>query len=401
MARVYLLAPSRATSGQTGHHMSQSPYMLSFVLIADLPGYFFNPLKPDGIRFKSPAPYAADLSLKPAKQNDKLGLSRRLECCSCADTPASEEEWRFVSSLLQGKFTPFDGAPIRLPNLVSGEERIDHAGNIHKGYLLPIKYFPPGLQTICVNMRQQLEGAVLRFIRLLRWQQQIDGPHSIFDHAPPLYWRVGNDGNYHVIKDHKSIPFVQTLAGIQWSQEDEADFQRLWAQPHSLEPLAHELLREANALLVESPRSALLTLVSAIETGVKTHVSKVAPDTSWLMFELPSPPIHKILRQYIPELHSSRGHDMSYWRKLRPHFKLIEKAATLRNTLTHTGAMPLEVVEILPKFFEAVSDVLYVLDVLEGHDWAKENVSHETRKMLNWPSPRRNRITARSVPSVE
>lgn len=56
--------------------------------------------------------------------------------------------------------------------------------------------------------------------------------------------------------------------------------------------------------------------------------------------------------------------------------------------------------EALPKLINSVSDLLYIIDILEGHEWAKECVGLHTvggqmRKLLNWPPPRRKRIFAK------
>ncbi|RZK26823.1 MAG: hypothetical protein EOO43_01670 [Flavobacterium sp.] len=41
---------------------------------------------------------------------------------------------------------------------------------------------------------------------------------------------------------------------------------------------------------------------------------------------------------------------------------------------------------------ELVSDFLYILDVLDGHEWAKSLVSFKLRKSFGWPEPKDQRI---------
>jgi hypothetical protein len=160
----------------------------------------------------------------------------------------------------------------------------------------------------------------------------------------------------------------------------------------SEEPLGHELLREAKAAMRNgSPRSGLLLAATALEAGVKTHAAKLVPDADWLLAEMPSPPIHKMLRHYLPNLHASRGTGLAEWAKLKPLFKDAEKLAKYRNDLAHAGDMPANVITALPELMNSVSDLLYVLDALEGHQWAKGCVSHRTSKMLGWPETRRKR----------
>ena len=79
------------------------------------------------------------------------------------------------------------------------------------------------------------------------------------------------------------------------------------------------------------------------------------------------------------------------WAKLKSLSKAAQKLAQYRNALTHAGKMPEEALAALPDLMNSVSDMLYVLDVLEGHQWAKECVGHKTRTLLGWPNPRRKR----------
>jgi hypothetical protein len=155
------------------------------------------------------------------------------------------------------------------------------------------------------------------------------------------------------------------------------------------EPLAHELLREAAVALAGSPRSALLLTATALETGVKAHAAKLVPHAGWLLSEMPSPPIYKMWKDYLPNIHASTG--LVDWAKLKSLSKAAQKLAQYRNALTHAGKMPEEALAALPDLMNSVSDMLYVLDVLEGHQWAKECVGHKTRTLLGWPNPRRKR----------
>jgi hypothetical protein len=219
----------------------------------------------------------------------------------------------------------------------------------------------------------------------------------VFDFEPALYWRIA-EGSYSIVGRKRQGGFTtRSPAGIEWTHEDQHEFTALWAQPTAEEPLAHELLREAKVALDGSPRSALLLTATALETGVKTHASKLVPDAGWLLSEMPSPPIHMMLRKYLPSLHASRGTRLADWAKLKPLFNDAAKLAEYRNDLTHTGQMPAEALAALPGLMNSVSDLLYVLDVLEGHQWAKECVGHKTRALLGWPEPRRQRYFVKTI----
>lgn len=115
------------------------------------------------------------------------------------------------------------------------------------------------------------------------------------------------------------------------------------------------------------------------------HLARLAPETEWLMMEAPAPPIFKMLRDYLPQLHATKGIGLPEWSKLRPLFKEVEELAQRRNKLTHTGEMPEEAISNMPNFLNAVSDLLYILDIVEGNDWARENIQSSTRVLLGWP----------------
>jgi hypothetical protein len=72
------------------------------------------------------------------------------------------------------------------------------------------------------------------------------------------------------------------------------------------EPVAHELLREAEDNTGSNPRSALVLATAALEVGVKAYVAALIPDTRWLAFNAPSPPVALLLNRYLPTLKSRR-----------------------------------------------------------------------------------------------
>jgi hypothetical protein len=269
--------------------------------------------------------------------------------------------YRFASLLLSGRFDHGTDTALKLPHIINSKEKIDSAGNIRDGYQVAFKYFPTDVQTTCNSVGSRLRGDAERFIKLLRWQQEIDGPHVLFEGLPPLYWNAGGT-EYWAVGFPVQGRSGRSPVGITWDADDHREMQGIWAKADIVEPLAHELLREAKGAMGSSPRSALLIAASAVEAGLK-----------------------------VPDLHSRRGKPFPEWNKLKPLFKIINELAEDRNTLTHKGEMPERAAVNLPQALAAVSDLLYIFDVLEGHDWAKCNVQFSTIKLLGWPKPRRER----------
>lgn len=365
---------------------NSSDGLVRFLLTDTLAEISFNPARPEGLTFTDRSS-GVEISIKPEKP-DSSGFGP-LVCTAFVNLPAPAGAHKFISSLLAAKFEAYETMPIELPYKQDDRILIAADGSISEGFGVPFELYPPDVQALCDSARATLLQRANRLIRLLRWQQNLDGPHWVFGGEPALYWNAG-DGPYRIVGRRVQERVGASPAGIEWNEQDRADLDNVWNETSSEESVAHELLREAKVLQAHSPRSAFLIATSALEVGVKAYVAYLSPDTSWLLSELPSPPIHKILRQYVPELHQQRGMQVGYWDKLKPWFKRVESGATTRNKLVHTGA-----IQINPKDVAAhlqdVSDLLYLFDVLRGHEWAKHNVGSAMRIAIGWPSSRRKR----------
>jgi hypothetical protein len=357
-----------------------------FLLMGGLAQLIFNPALPSSLNFADKST-GVEINIRPEKaDNSAIGP---LVCRARLSLPAPAGARRFISSLLVGKFKAYNKMPVELPYKRGDRILIDADGSIAEGFGVPFELYPPDVQTLCDSASETLLRRANRLIRLLRWQQNLDGPHWVFASSPALYWHVGGD-SYRIVGFRAQEQIGASPAGIEWNEQDRTDLDRIWNEPSSEESAAHELLREAKVLQEHSPRSAFLIATSALEVGVKAYVSHLSPDTSWLLSELPSPPIHKILRSYIPELHQQRGTPIDYWDKLKPWFKRVESGASIRNKLVHTGAIKIEPKD-LASYLQDVSDLLYLFDILRGHEWAKHNVGSALRIALGWPSSRRKR----------
>jgi hypothetical protein len=279
---------------------------LDFLLLATLHSFGFNPHKPEGLQFNVGPPHPINVSIKPQKPDeDGGGFHRGLICRVLASKPVAASQWEFVEQLIKRRFEPGETS-VKLPLIVRDEVKIDENGRIADGFAVPLDLYPSALQSLRNDVFRELNEGLVRFLKLLRWQQEIDAPHEVFDLQPSLYWRV-RDGEFYIVgQKRRSGTTARSPVGITWSDEDQREFGALWAEEVE-EPLGHELLREAKAALAASPRSALLLAATALETGVKTHLTKLVPDAGWLLAEMPSPPIHKMLRRYVPELHKKRG----------------------------------------------------------------------------------------------
>jgi hypothetical protein len=365
---------------------SEKP-IVHFLLMGGLADISFNPALPEGLRFVDEGS-GVEIRITPAKpESDPF---RPLICRAYVSLPTSRSAHKFIASLIARNFEKYDGMLITLPYSRRDQMLIDANGAISEGFGVPFELYPPEVQALCDTAKGLLSGVAERFARLLRWQQNLDGPHWVFASEPPLYWKTEGE-SYYIVGLRAQGGISNSPAGIEWKDEDRADLEGVWGDASAEEGIAHELLREAKVLQENSPRSAFLIAAAALEIGVKTYVGHVSPDTRWLMSELPSPPIHKILRSYIPELQKSHGRPLDYWDKLKPVFRRVEGYATTRNKLVHTGTIKITP-EDLNSCLQDVSDLLYLFDVMRGYEWAKHNLSHTMLSTLGWPSSRRTRF---------
>lgn len=147
-------------------------------------------------------------------------------------------------------------------------------------------------------------------------------------------------------------------------------------------PAAHELLREAWRNIVPHPRSALLMAVAAAETAVKTLIVDLAPQTEWLIKELPSPPVDKMVKRYIVGLPVR----CDFSGEVKPPPKSVQSALKrgieLRNAVVHGRSLELDASE-LRDLLLAIKDLLYLLDYYSGQEWALARLSNRARKELD------------------
>jgi hypothetical protein len=161
------------------------------------------------------------------------------------------------------------------------------------------------------------------------------------------------------------------------------------------EPFPYELIREAWAQRDANPRSALITAITALEVAVKQFIAKRVPPADWLVENVPTPDVIKLMREYLPTLDPPAGADPNAQRfeKLPEQLlNLLHKRRNQRNDVIHKPAayesMPRpDLPPITPKRAEsavlAVREVLYRLDLAEGHEWAAAHVGSGTEPPPN------------------
>lgn len=356
---------------------------LHFQFSQRLEGYTFNPHRPEGISFSEKTDGLEIEIRSDVAENDPGYGHRNLVLKARLSVDIDERQYDVVTALIEERRVIIKECPITLPYKIREREVVDANGVIAKGYSITADFLPPELQQISKATGDRLQEAATRFVQILRWSQGCSGPYRISsdsDSRVGLYWKTVQE-RYHSVPWPKQGPLeIGMEEGIQWSTEHQEEVTNLWQSTGLQEPLGHQILREAKGVRDENYRSALLICYSALEVGLKQHISKCAPDAGWFAMYAPSPPIFKVLRDFLPVLHKGKN-DFSKWGNFNPELKKAIEFTEDRNKLAHRGEAVNGSVDAYLRFTE---DILYILDVLEGHSWAKARVSSNSSSLLGW-----------------
>jgi hypothetical protein len=165
------------------------------------------------------------------------------------------------------------------------------------------------------------------------------------------------------------------------SDEDVESLRTVW-DSREVEPLAHELLREAASQQIDRPRSCVVMAVAAAEVGLKQLIGNLIPDAKWLADNVPSPPLHQILLEFLPVLPTQFRVGGVIPKVPEELLATVKKAATMRNQIVH-GKSPKTTKETLREILTAIHDCLYIFDCYSRKLWAWNCVSHDTKKLIH------------------
>lgn len=151
-----------------------------------------------------------------------------------------------------------------------------------------------------------------------------------------------------------------------------------------MQPLAHQILRDALRQCDWNPRGAHVLGIMALEVGVKSLVERLVPDSGWLLTNSPSPPIADVLSDYLTGFRSQSAPNQKI--QFRDEvIKSVKNAVSMRNGLVHRSSSAPTSARV-GETLSLVRDVLWLLDVYGGYKWAEEYVSSTTSGLsqLNW-----------------
>jgi hypothetical protein len=155
---------------------------------------------------------------------------------------------------------------------------------------------PDALFRLCEDVRSELYAEAGRLVRLLRWLFNRVQPADPLGTAR-MRWSFDGRRWYGA-----PSPVVErrTLgsAGLELNEDALRVVDHLWTTSVA-EPLSRQLLLEAVALRWKNPGAAWILAVAAAEVGVKEFASRDRPSEAWLLQEIQSPPLDRILWDYL------------------------------------------------------------------------------------------------------
>lgn len=361
---------------------------IHFLLSIPLEGYELNPNRPEGLSFtdmekglKIEILGCVDKS-DPHFRHCNLKLHAKISC------DVTERQCRFIDALLNDRIIDPDETPITLPYSVNDRELVASDGKIAEGYFPISDFLPEDLQKLCISIDKILEKHAVRFVRLLRWLENANGSVRIREDSSciGLSWKTTQEQYYNVPWPKLGPVTITTsnLGRINWTEENQQMLAYLWRIESEQEPLGHQLLREAKSILGYSHRSALLICYSALEVGIKQHISNCVTDASWLVMHAPSPPLYKLLWDYLPKIHNGKR-AFEKWSEIKPELKLVTQFVDDRNKLAHRGE---NIAGSVDEYLRITQDLLFAFDVFEGHAWAETRVSRRFGELLDWNVPK-------------
>jgi hypothetical protein len=255
---------------------------------------------------------------------------------------------------------------------------IDASGKILEGHGVWLKLFPDTFQELSSRVRHDLSESINQSVKVLRWRMGMTSSHKPIHSSRGVSFSFDNEC-------WRSLP-DDTHAEIEGgpcpriSGRYHNEIQGLISS-NQAEPLGHELFLEAWGLRNTAPRSALIIGMSAAEVGFKQCVGKLVPYAEWLANYAPTPPLNRMLSEYLPELPAKLNIE---GRVLKPSHRIrkaISEGFEARNGSAHRGAQPPHWRD-LKELLLCIRDLLYLLDYYCGFQWALDQIRDEIRQEM-------------------
>jgi len=279
-------------------------------------------------------------------------------------------------------------ADFRLPEgtpqsaLLAWRRYQDASGRLKPGMVYPQAGLPQAMSSFVEQIRRDLVQAIRRSCLALRWRYALPGPQDpLRSVGGGAEWSLdgstwfplpGNAETRHQ-PDSEVCPTAAVAADVQTLLDAGLD-----------EPLAHQIFREAWDSRLANRQGALVIAVAALEVGIKAFVTQVSPAAQWLIAMSPSPPLRRLLGEYLPSLEAPGAIDGKVLPPPKAVLDLIDRAVSIRSRTAHAAGEEIPR-DSLDEMLTAIRDVLWMLDLYGGASWAAPHISASTQAALGLP----------------
>lgn len=242
---------------------------------------------------------------------------------------------------------------------------------------IPLSYFPEPFQSYVRQVHTELYNYIMRTIDVFRWRYSKYGKHNPLLNGAMAWSYDGT--SWKIVPQNIQMNF-SGFAEPPIPQDASQEVSKIVKEGFT-EPVGHELYREARFLSSNNPRSSVVVAIAAIEVGIKECIGALVPNSQWLVSNIASPPIVRILTEYLPQLPAKNKIKGEVLPPPRQIIDILKKGVSIRNNITHKGG-PAPKHHTIEEIFSAVKDTLWLLDFYSGHQWAFKYISREVREKL-------------------
>jgi hypothetical protein len=288
---------------------------------------------------------------------------------------ASEYIERFFLSLASNRLLMDESNKNKLPyvSITSGVV-IDVEGNVEPNYQITPEYLTKTARDWLIRVESDANKILGRFVRLLRWINDTTGGH-ISHSAGILEWSSDEMQWFRLPSD--SGITLDLVRQFSLTDGEKKNLTILLGNGTD-EPVAHDLLREARHLALTAPRSAFLIGMAALETALKTTLSNSVPEAKLFIEEFQAPPVSKLLNEILPKVLKASERKITEFPLNQEASNYLKKWVSIRNQISHGRKSSVSESDV-QDFLKFVHDIIYLMDTIDGNEWAKSHISTGNR----------------------
>jgi hypothetical protein len=323
------------------------------------------------------------ISFRLLTADEKEKYKRDALLCTAITQEEPSDDVRALFDRLENNLMPEGFKKPKKKNLQATKneyEYIDNEGRIKENHIPPVNLFPQYFQDFESQIHHKLSECIKRATKIIRWRNAIKSSHNPVLFTLGVSWSF--DNQHWRGMPHDVYVVIGGEIEFYWPVSDE-----LHSQMENLikaeveEPLGHELFLEAWHQQTKNPRSALILGIVAAEVGFKQCVGKLVPNAEWLVNHVPSPPLHKMLSEYLPLLPARQTIQGKVLKPPKRILTALNRGVKARNDTIHVGSKPPDSKE-LEELLLSVRDLLYLLDIYCGFEWAIKHIRYEVQEEM-------------------